>query len=98
MNDMACYTFRMNKAVKYGLWGFLFGTVGLYAIAMLSLLTPAIEFLATPLMNPGRWLASIIGGPDGTAGEVIILTLFNGVVYAFLFILIRIIAKKTTGA
>jgi len=88
----------MNKAIKYGLWGFLFGTIGLYALAMLSLMTPVIEFLVMPLMYPGRWLSSIIAGSQGSTADVIALTLFNGILYAFLFILIRIITKKTTGA
>lgn len=88
----------MNKAIKYGLWGFLFGTIGLYALAMLSLMMPFIEMLASPLMYPGRWLGSFINGSDGSTGEVLLLTLFNGILYAVLFVLIRIIAKKTTGA
>lgn len=87
----------MHKALKYGTYGFVFGTIGLYLLAMLSLMHPIIEFLASPLMYPGRLLGSVIGGPDGSTGEVMLLLLFNGLLYAFLFILIRIIAKQTTG-
>lgn len=88
----------MNKALRYGTYGFLFGTIGLYILAMLSLMHPFIELIASPLMYPGRSLGSFIGGADGSTGEVLLLTLFNGVLYAFLFVLIRIIAKQTTGA
>ncbi|MBL8158075.1 hypothetical protein JNK62_00865 [bacterium] len=88
----------MNKALTYGTYGFLFGTIGLYVVAMLSLMHPILELLVSPLMYPGRALGSLIGGADGSTGEVIILTLFNGLLYAFLFVLIRIIAKQTTGA
>lgn len=88
----------MHKALKYGTYGFLFGTIGLYILAMLSLMHPLFERLASPVMYPGRLLGERIGGADGSTGEVIILTLFNGLLYAFLFILIRIIAKQTTGA
>jgi hypothetical protein len=88
----------MNKALRYGTYGFLFGTIGLYLVAMISLMHPFIELVASPLMYPGRWLGNFIGGADGSTGEVLLLTLFNGVLYAFLFVLIRIIAKQTTGA
>jgi hypothetical protein len=88
----------MNKALRYGTYGFLFGTIGLYLVAMISLMHPLFELVASPLMYPGRWLGSFIGGADGSTGEVLLLTLFNGVLYAFLFVLIRIIAKQTTGA
>lgn len=88
----------MRKALQYGTYGFLFGTVGLYALAMLSLLHPMIELLASPLLYPGRVLGSLIGGPDGSTGEALLLALFNGCLYALLFVLIRIIAKQTTGA
>jgi prepilin signal peptidase PulO-like enzyme (type II secretory pathway) len=98
MNDVAWYTFPMHKAIKYGLLGFFFGTVGLYLLAMVSLMTPILEFLVSPLFFPGRWLGGQIGGADGSTGEVILLTLFNGILYALLFVLIRIIAKQTTGA
>ena len=98
MNDMAWYTFPMNKAIKYSLLGFFFGTIGLYVLAMVSLMTPILEFLVAPLVYPGRWLGGYIGGADGSTLEVVLLTLFNGILYAFLFVLIRVIAKKTTGA
>ena len=52
----------------------------------------------SPLFYPGRWLGAQIGGANGSTLEVVLLTLFNGILYALLFVLIRIIAKKTTGA
>lgn len=88
----------MRKTIKYGTLGFLFGTIGLYILAALSLVHPLIELVVSPLMYPGRWLGGFIGGADGSTLEVIILTLFNGLLYAFLFVFIRIIAKQTTGA
>lgn len=89
---------QVNKALKYGTYGFVFGTIGLYILAMFSLMHPLFELFANPLLYPGRWLGTFIGGADGSTFEVILLTFFNGLLYAFLFVLIRIIAKQTTGA
>lgn len=98
MKDAVWYTFPMRRPLKYALWGFLFGTFGLYALAALSLMSPIIEMIVVPFLYPGRWLAEIIAGSEGTTGDVIVLALFNGILYALLFMLIRVIAKKTTGA
>jgi hypothetical protein len=98
MNDVPWYTFPMRKAMKYGTLGFFFGTIGLYILAFLSLMLPIFELITAPLTYPGRWLGGFINGADGSTMEVAILTLFNGILYAFLFVLIRIIAKNTTGA
>jgi len=88
----------MYKALKYARWGFLFGAIGLYALAALSLISPILEKMAAPFLYPGRWLSLLVAGTDGSVVEVILLTLFNGILYAAIFVLVAIIAKKTTGA
>jgi hypothetical protein len=64
------------------LWGFLFGIVGLWILAMLSLMVPFIETIVAPLFWPGRWMASILQS-DGSMGSSGVIGLFalNGVLY-----------------
>jgi hypothetical protein len=64
------------------LWGFLFGIVGLWILAMLSLMVPVIETITTPLFWPGRWMASMVqrDGSVGTLG-VAFLFVMNGALY-----------------
>ncbi len=88
----------MNKALKFASIGFLFGVVGLYVFAMLSLLSPFLEAAAAPFFYPAQKFALLIAGTSGSTADVITLTLFNGALYGMLFVLIRVITKKTTGA
>jgi hypothetical protein len=48
--------------------GALFGTVGLWILAMLSLVLQPVELLAGPLFSFGRWLAGFLA-PDGSMGN-----------------------------
>lgn len=72
---------------KRGLWfgfllGFLFGIVGIWIVATLSLMFTPVELLTQPLFWVGRFAASLIesNGTVGTLGTVF-LFLVNGVFY-----------------
>lgn len=75
----------MGRNVVFGLWGFTFGTVGLYLLALLTLTAPSLEAIVAPLMWPGRAAAEALAEADALA--VVLFTLLNGIAYAFLFIL-----------
>lgn len=65
--------------------GFLFGTVGLWLLAMVNLVFPLAETLTQPLYTFGRSLAEILVR-DGSAGnaEVAVLMLATGVFYGLI--------------
>jgi hypothetical protein len=67
-------------------WGFLFGTLGMFILAALSLLFAPIELIAMPLFVPGRFAASLFVGSEGSDAQVVLLTIFNGVLYALIFL------------
>lgn len=80
--------------------GFLFGTLGMFILAMLSLVLQPVEWATAILFAPGRFMSAQFAGPDGSNLEVALLTLFNGVFYAAFFLLVRWIislirARKT---
>ena len=86
---MSCvYTVSMTTYKKPLIWGFLFGTLGLYVLAFFALMLPFVETLTNFLYAPGRFLASQFAGPDGSTLEVILLMLANGILYAAVFALI----------
>jgi hypothetical protein len=65
--------------------GFLFGTVGMYLLAMLSLIFVPAERIANVFFIPGRYMAEQFAGPQGSNIEVLLLTLFNGILYGLVF-------------
>jgi hypothetical protein len=67
--------------------GFLFGTAGMYLLAMLSLLFVAAEGIADVFLAPGRYMAEQFAGPQGSDTEVLLLTLFNGILYGLVFLI-----------
>jgi hypothetical protein len=69
--------------------GFLFGVVGLFILAALALIVPFFEMILAVLAAPSRAFGLLINGPDGSTLEIIILSLFNGILYALIF---RVIA------
>jgi hypothetical protein len=73
------------------LWGFLFGTVGLFAIAVLSLIFAPFEILAAPVLQPGKWMAAVLAR-DGNAGTgtIILLYLFTGCFYGIVGVAVQI--------
>lgn len=84
--------------IRDAFWGFFFGTVGLYVLAMLSMVSSITETLVAPLMWPGRLLASLIANPDATSLEVSVLTLGNGIFYAIVFIFVKGAYRPPSGS
>jgi hypothetical protein len=66
--------------------GFLFGTIGVYLLAGISLVSPLFEVVSAPLLAPGRFAAERLVGPDATNGDVALLTLLNGLFYMAVFV------------
>jgi hypothetical protein len=66
----------------YAAAGFIFGTLGLFLLAALSLVSPAFEMLAAPFMWPGRFAAERLFGAGGSTAEVLLLTVGSGMLYA----------------
>lgn len=91
MRDM-----RFHHSLSFGfILGFLFGTLGLWILAMLSLAFPPVELVAQPLFAFGRWLSDMAIS-DGSANnvEVGMLIVGNGVLYGVLGMLIQKIDRK----
>jgi hypothetical protein len=79
------------------LWGFLFGTLGLWALAALSLGVPFVETVTAPLFLPGRTLAKVFFFNNGSSlGDlgVSILTLLSGLFYGIVFLAVAASGKK----
>ncbi len=74
--------------------GFLFGTVGVFLLALLSLIHPIFEITVSPLLWPGRFFASILAGSSASTPIVIVLYLCTGVFYAIIGLLLQIIARS----
>lgn len=70
--------------------GFLFGTVGMFLLSMLSLVFQPVELVTQPLFAFGRWLSEIMI-TDGSANnaEVAVLILGNGILYGVIGALIQ---------
>lgn len=68
--------------------GFLFGTAGMYLLAMLSLMFQPVEVLTGFLFAPGRFISATFVGSEGSNAAVVLLTLFNGALYAGVFALL----------
>lgn len=75
---------------KGALIGFLFGTVGLWIIAALSLAIPYVELAARIFLLPGRYVAGLLFESSIATWGVVLLFLFNGLLYATIGALIHI--------
>jgi len=75
----------MHISNKLAIFGFLFGTVGMFVLAALSLVSVTFEVLAGPLFWPGRALSAALFGTEGSDVAVAFLTLCNGLFYAAIF-------------
>ena len=85
----------MTKPQKYLVGGFLFGALGLYVLAVLSLASQVFETIFAPLFVFGRTVAALFVGSEGTTVEVVVLSIFNGLFYAIIFYFIgKLISYK----
>jgi hypothetical protein len=75
----------MNKQYLPAILGFLFGTIGILLLSSLSLVSQTIELISAPFFWPGQKIAELFFGENAGNGSVIALTLFNGVLYALIF-------------
>lgn len=85
---------------RRGLWfgfllGFLFGIPGLWLLSLLSLLFQWAEAAFRPLFEPARALAAWMVR-DGSANnlEVLVLFLFNGVLYGLVGMGIQWVVRR----
>lgn len=68
-----------------GFWiGFAFGTLGVFALALLSLLFPFVEQVAVPFLLPGRLFAAAFAGSSASTFMVMFLYVLTGLFYALL--------------
>ncbi len=74
--------------------GCVFGTLGLFAIALISLLSADLEFLLQPFLLPGRFFASFLVTDHASSGIVVVLYLLTGIFYGILGALIQDIARR----
>lgn len=84
----------MKSISKSAVIGFLFGTVGIFALSFLSLISQVFEVAFSPLFWPGRTIAAMFVGSSANDTQVLLLTLCNGVIYAILFVVIALIWKR----
>lgn len=77
--------------------GVLFGTAGMWILAMLSLVLQPVELLTAPLFWPGRWLSSLTAGDDGSMGNLGVALLMgaNGLLYGGVGALLHVMIKKS---
>jgi hypothetical protein len=65
-----------------GFWiGFAFGTIGLFAVALLRLLFPIIELLTEPLLWPSQFFADLLTDGSASTWMVMFLYLLTGTFY-----------------
>ncbi len=68
-----------------GFWiGFAFGTIGMFALALLSLIFPFVEQLSVPFLLPGRLFAAAFAGSSASTLMVVFLYFLTGLFYALL--------------
>lgn len=88
---------RLSSSPWFGfILGVLFGTAGMWILAMLSLVFQPIELLTGPLFAPGRWLSAQTAGADGSMGNLGVALLMgaNGLLYGIVgFALHRLLAR-----
>ena len=78
--------------------GFLFGTLGLFVLSMLSLALQPFEVIGSFLFAPGRALSSLLFGANGSDGAVALLMLFNGIFYALVGFVLQFLWTKRAPA
>ena len=88
----------MSTTFKHGLFGFLFGTLGMFAFSALSLLSQTFEAISAPLFLPGRYLSATFVGSQGSDLAVAILTISNGILYAVIFMFIGMMLRRLRAA
>lgn len=74
--------------------GFLFGTIGLWLLALLGLMLRVFELLGALFLAPGRWLASLVAGESASTGTVVALFLAVGVFYAAIGAVVELAYRK----
>lgn len=79
------------------IYGFLFGTLGVFLLALISLISPIAEMIATPFLWPGRFLASIMTGDTASTWMVLLLYLMTGIMYALIGIIVQMIVRALKG-
>ncbi len=77
-----------QKHTKAIIWGFLFGTIGLFILSALALIFQPIEIIKDWLSLPIRIVAQRLAGSEGSNLEVLLLTVGNGLLYALIFYLV----------
>lgn len=73
--------------------GFVFGTLGVFVLAVLSLVSPFFETLFSPLLWPGKWIASVLTPVSASPLQLVVLYAFTGFFYAFTGLLIQIVVR-----
>ncbi len=69
--------------------GCVFGTIGLFTIALVSLLSADLEFLLQPFLLPGRFFAALLASDRASGGIVALLYLLTGLFYGLFGALIQ---------
>jgi hypothetical protein len=77
--------------------GFIFGTLGIFLLAVLSLALPFMEIISMPFLLPGRYLAAMIAGPSASTATVLLLYLLVGIFYAVIGMGIQIAIRAARG-
>jgi hypothetical protein len=78
-----------------GFWiGFAFGTIGLFAVALLRLLFPFIETITEPLLWPGQFFAYLLTHGSASTPMVMFLYLLTGTFYGICGSVIQEIRRK----
>lgn len=85
----------MTKPQKYSLAGFLFGALGLYVLAALSLISQVFELIFVPLFTPGRTMSALFVGSEGSNLDVLLLSVFNGLFYALIFYVVGCLLARS---
>jgi hypothetical protein len=69
--------------------GCVFGTIGVFAIALVSLLSADLEFLLQPFLLPGRFFAGLLASNSASNSVIILLYLLTGLFYGIVGALIQ---------
>lgn len=72
--------------------GFLFGTIGVFILALLALLHPLFESISAPFLLPGRLLARSIADMTASGWTIVVLYVGTGVFYAFAAVVVQLAA------
>ncbi len=74
--------------------GFVFGTLGMWVLAVCALIFQPVEFLTAPLFTPGRIAASFIirNNSVGTPGTIFLLAV-SGAFYGLIGIMIQLLVR-----